>query len=240
MTQQHKQGRPQGGQHGWYEEGRRQSQGGYGYGEDNGRSAAGSNYGDVGNTRQGRDSDYRGGYGGSSSYSGQEPWRGEGQGNPSRDWDYEAGSGRREGREYGNYGRQDYGNYGAGNYGAGSQRRPQEGGQTGAYGMDTGQLRGYGDMAYGRGGRGEESGSGSRHQDEFDPDYLKWRNEQMQSLDNDYHSWRQDRFKKFSDEFSSWRGQRRPSNEENGGSSSGTSSGSSPAVSGSSSSKGSQ
>jgi hypothetical protein len=211
MSQQHKQGRPQGGQHGGYDEARRQPQGGYG--DDQSRSAGGSNYGDVGNTRYGRDNDHRSGSGN------QEPWRGEGQGNPR--WDYEAGGMRRDDREYGNYGRQDYSNYGSA--GGGSQDRPYEERQrhTGAYGLDAGPLRGYGDMAYGRSGRGQEFDPGSRHQEnEFDPDYLKWRNEQMQNLDADYHSWRQDRFKKFSDEFSTWRGQRSSSNQESTGSSS--------------------
>ncbi len=42
----------------------------------------------------------------------------------------------------------------------------------------------------------------------YDPDYHRWRTEQMNKLDNDYHSWRSDRYKKFSDEFNSWRDQR--------------------------------
>jgi hypothetical protein len=171
MSKQHKQGRPQGG-----------------HGEGNSRSAAGSNYGDVGNTRFGRENDHHGG-----GYGSQDPWRGEGQGQPPRDGDEEARSSRHPDREYGNYGRQDYGNYGP--FEGNSQRRSQ----------------------------GEESGPDSRHRHEFDPDYLQWRREQMQRLDDDYRSWRQDRFKKFSDEFSSWRKQRSSSGPEPAGGSGDTS-----------------
>ncbi|HEX5686197.1 MAG TPA: hypothetical protein VFY73_19385 [Ideonella sp.] len=53
-----------------------------------------------------------------------------------------------------------------------------------------------------------EPGWGGRHDDQFDPDYHQWRNEQMRALDEDYRSWRQDRYKKFSTEFDQWRAER--------------------------------
>lgn len=175
MSYQDKQTRPQGSQQGGYEAGRRQAQGGYG--ENNDRSAAGSNYGDWSGSRGMRDDSDRGGYGM------QEQGRGERWGHPD---DHGSSQERLGHEEHGNFGRQDYGNGG------------RFAGGEGQYGMrDMGPLH----------RQGGEQGP-SRHQDEFDPDYLRWRNQQMQSLDEDYRSWRQDRYKKFSDEFSSWRGQR--------------------------------
>lgn len=189
MSQQDKQGRPQGSQQGGYEAGRRQAQGGHG--EDYERSAAGSNYGDWSGSRSAQDERYRGGYGGQES--GREDYHG-------------GGHERQESREPGNYGRQDYGNSG------------RFGGGEGQYGMrrDMGSMHRQDDMAWGRGEQG-----GSRHESEFDPDYLQWRNEQMRSLDEDYRSWRRDRFKKFSDEFSTWRGQRAGRSQPGAGESSG-------------------
>jgi hypothetical protein len=47
-------------------------------------------------------------------------------------------------------------------------------------------------------------GTGAASPDEdFDPDYLQWREEQLRSLDEDYRAWRQ---QKFADDFSQWRG----------------------------------
>lgn len=39
--------------------------------------------------------------------------------------------------------------------------------------------------------------------EDFDPEYLQWREEQLRSLDEDYRAWRQ---QKFADDFSQWRG----------------------------------
>ena len=41
-----------------------------------------------------------------------------------------------------------------------------------------------------------------------DPDYRRWRHEQMNALDEDCRSWRQDRYKKFSEAFDRWRASR--------------------------------
>lgn len=181
MSHQDKQSRPQGSQQGGNEAGRRQAQGGYG--ASNERSAAGSNYGDWSGSRGMRDDSARGGYGL------QEQDRGERGDHPGRSEDhyYHGGSQERQGRdEQGNFGRQDYGN--GGRFGGGDS----------PYGM-----RDMGPMPRQGGERGQ-----SGQQDEFDPDYIRWRDQQMRSLDEDYRSWRQDRYKKFSDEFSTWRGQR--------------------------------
>lgn len=41
--------------------------------------------------------------------------------------------------------------------------------------------------------------------EEFDPEYRRWREEQLRALDEDYRAWRQDRYRQFADEFSRWR-----------------------------------
>ncbi|NML18591.1 hypothetical protein [Azohydromonas caseinilytica] len=49
---------------------------------------------------------------------------------------------------------------------------------------------------------GQHAGQGSAPQEEFDPEYLQWREEHLRGLDEDYRAWRQQRF---ADEFSRWR-----------------------------------
>lgn len=41
--------------------------------------------------------------------------------------------------------------------------------------------------------------------EEFDPEYRRWREEQMRALDEDYRAWRKDRYRQFADEFNQWR-----------------------------------
>ncbi|HVR54432.1 MAG TPA: hypothetical protein VMS38_32220 [Pseudorhodoferax sp.] len=60
------------------------------------------------------------------------------------------------------------------------------------------------------GGHGDQLGYGSLDEDggqhtHHDPDYLRWREQQLRALDADYQSWRGERYKKFSEEFDSWR-----------------------------------
>jgi hypothetical protein len=43
---------------------------------------------------------------------------------------------------------------------------------------------------------------------DFEPDYLHWRDNHVQSLDRDYHAWRDERRDKFHSEFNDWRSQR--------------------------------
>lgn len=42
-------------------------------------------------------------------------------------------------------------------------------------------------------------------QDDYDPDYRHWREEQLRNLDEEYEAWCQERRKKFSSEYDSWR-----------------------------------
>ncbi len=41
-------------------------------------------------------------------------------------------------------------------------------------------------------------------EDEFDPEYLQWRNEQMRRLDDDYRSWRSQHHENHAAEFGDW------------------------------------
>lgn len=43
----------------------------------------------------------------------------------------------------------------------------------------------------------------------FEPDYQRWRGEQLRSFDDDYQAYRQQQRKSFSEEFSAWRDSRR-------------------------------
>lgn len=45
-------------------------------------------------------------------------------------------------------------------------------------------------------------------QEEFEPDYLHWREQQLSAFDNDYRSWRDERRQKFSTDFDTWRSSR--------------------------------
>lgn len=65
------------------------------------------------------------------------------------------------------------------------------------------------------GGSASSSWQSQARQGHHDPDYDRWRTEQMRALDADYHGWRQERYQKFSDDFNKWRSERasRPSQE---------------------------
>lgn len=66
---------------------------------------------------------------------------------------------------------------------------------------------------YGGGFGGHALESGARtdgDQDPFDPDYVRWRQDQMRQLDDDYRTWRRERYQKFSEEFNAWRSSRTP------------------------------
>lgn len=62
------------------------------------------------------------------------------------------------------------------------------------------------------------------HQQQHDPDYRQWRDEQLRSMDAEYDAWRNERYRKFSDEFGEWRKKRQDASSSGAsGSSSGTS-----------------
>ena len=68
--------------------------------------------------------------------------------------------------------------------------------------MPTGPRTWGSGVGTGMQGRGREQG---RHSD---PDYLQWRNEQLERFDDDYESFRRERYGKFAEEFNTWRSQR--------------------------------
>jgi hypothetical protein len=56
-------------------------------------------------------------------------------------------------------------------------------------------------------------------QDDFDPDYLRWRAQELKSWDDDYRLWCNDRYLRFTEEFATWRRNRAlvPSGDAPGG-----------------------
>ncbi len=77
---------------------------------------------------------------------------------------------------------------------------------------------GYDDARHGRrqagvyGGTGPfawpgkpDSGRSGGEDAAFDPDYRRWRSEQLRALDDDYRAYRGERYQKFSDDFGAWR-----------------------------------
>lgn len=51
-------------------------------------------------------------------------------------------------------------------------------------------------------------GSGPDNRRDYEPDYLHWREQQMQKFDRDYDEWRSERRQKFSSDFDTWRSNR--------------------------------
>lgn len=116
------------------------------------------------------------------------------------------GGGPQYGQDYGRVS-QDSQGYGGPTYGR------AHGGQT--YGDQT-----YGDQTYGGQGRydhgyapggqiwqgsGQGMGGQSHEHHDFEPDYLHWRQQQLEAFDRDYSDWRNERREKFSSDFDSWR-----------------------------------
>src|SRR4029079_10816506 len=80
------------------------------------------------------------------------------------------------------------------------------------YGQSYGQgsmAGGWGQSGYGQGGGHGQGGSfgqsGSQHDQDWDPDYRHWREQQVRKLDDDYRRWRSERAEKFGTDFQSWR-----------------------------------
>lgn len=47
-----------------------------------------------------------------------------------------------------------------------------------------------------------------RYQQGFDPDYVSWRDEQLNAHDRDYHAWREEQRRSYDNDYSSWRRER--------------------------------
>ena len=92
---------------------------------------------------------------------------------------------------------------GADDGGLGSAYRHPQDGERAPYGPGRGGAPGR--------PRGGWQGDGPRERQrspQQDPDYDRWRQEQLRLLDEDYHAWRQERYQKFSDDFNTWRASR--------------------------------
>lgn len=53
-----------------------------------------------------------------------------------------------------------------------------------------------------------ESFDDGQGRNQYDTDYLHWRDEQLSKFDDDYRSWRTERREKFSEDFGKWRNER--------------------------------
>lgn len=84
-----------------------------------------------------------------------------------------------------------------------------------------GDEQGEGNVSSQRGG-GYGNHPGHRRDAEFEPEYHRWREEQMRRLDDEYRDWRKDRYKKFAEEFDAWRSSRTGRVDAGGGGSSST------------------
>ncbi len=139
---------------------------------------------------RGSDDDYEG-YSAGEQWDdggGQRTWRGQGRGDSSFGWN--------ERRSGSNTGYRDDPN----------QRQSAERRHgSGQAGQSYGDMGGSGYV----GGFGEQSDymsdRGSGRDDEFDPDYTRWREEQMRAFDEDYRAFRTERAKKFGSDFEEFR-----------------------------------
>lgn len=67
--------------------------------------------------------------------------------------------------------------------------------------------------AYAPGSQIWDQGDRRAGHEDFEPDYLHWRNQQMSRFDQDYADWRSEKRQKFSSDFDTWR-QTRPKKDE--------------------------
>lgn len=51
--------------------------------------------------------------------------------------------------------------------------------------------------------------SGYSEPDHHEPDYVNWKNSQLETHDRDYHAWRESQVKAWDEDYSKWRGERR-------------------------------
>lgn len=128
------------------------------------------------------------------------------------------GQGRTDDRDYGqsyrsqgrfqdsNRDSQNWGSQGA-RHGAGDGYARGYGTERGAYGSD----RGGWSQGYAPGGQiwqernAYGSGSSASGREDYDPDYLHWRQQQLSRFDKDYDAWRNERRTQFSSDFDAWR-----------------------------------
>jgi hypothetical protein len=188
--------------------------GDYGYGRHTGRGEYGSGRG-GGYESSGQFG--RGGYGASQGGGYGQGGYPSGEFGPGGYGAYGRSGGAVGSQLYGGYGRHGEGQtYGQSGYGEhmsstgrdqGAEHEPYYGhGQHGQQQQPGEQYFGQERYAPPQGQRGgQDEGYGAHGQHDFEPDYLHWRNMQMQNLDRDYHRWREERRTKFAKEFDEWR-----------------------------------
>lgn len=84
-----------------------------------------------------------------------------------------------------------------------AQRSAGEGASRHAAGGSSGGDFKGGFHAWGRVPEPPHAAGAAQPDEDFDPEYLQWREEQLRSLDEDYRTWRR---QKFAHDFSQWRG----------------------------------
>ena len=131
--------------------------------------------------------------------SGRQSWDQPRYGGPSGDW---SGERARAGASYDQYGygsQPTFGGYdrsqemrrdARSDYRAGTRHDPAHGYAPGSQIWE---------------GSGRGMGGQTHEHHEFEPDYLHWRQQQLEAFDKDYTSWRDERRQKFSSDFDSWR-----------------------------------
>jgi len=163
------------------------SQGGYSQGGAMGQS---SQYDDFNRSVGGQQSGQSGGdrWNAQSGAGSQSSWYGQANMGPSG---YDQG--RSQGMDHAgwNQGGQSGSPYAQGGYGQSGQSSYSQGSQGSSY----------------QGSQGSQA-QGSHH--DFEPDYLHWREQQMQNYDRDYRDWRDEKRQKFSSDFEGWRTSRGP------------------------------
>lgn len=148
------------------------------------------------------------------------------------------GQGYGGGSMYGQGSQQDYGRhqqhgFAHGGYDPGYSQGGQSGGSSmggsnygqqgqgyGQHGQHSQGGQGHNQHGYAPGGQiwegsGRGMGGQSHQHQDFEPDYLHWREQQLSAFDKDYTDWRSERRQKFSSDFDSWR-QTRPRSEASG------------------------
>lgn len=153
----------------------------------------------------------------------RDDWRsdyraGEGGGYGRRDWasgrdsdtawgyyDAQRSDSPRYGEDYRHGERSRYGRSGHEGY----RRDPYR--NEGAYGRSSTQDRPQ--HAYAPGSQIWDQGGRRAGNEDFEPDYLHWRDQQLSRFDQDYADWRNEKRQKFSSDFDSWR-QTRPKKTE--------------------------
>lgn len=101
--------------------------------------------------------------------------------------------------------------YGGQEYGVeGYRPRPGRGQGLGGLERDAERRRGFDfdDPGVGQSQAGYAAATRSHSEHDFDPDYLRWREEQLRAHDRDYEAWRRDQHRQYDEQYHQFRGER--------------------------------